>query len=172
MRGLWLAAFLVTASIGMVELATSAVADPGDKEGWSVLTDPRRRAFLIYVPAADGPRLLTLGCLRDVDNFTVIAAGLPGMPASASATLVLENGEASYVVHGEVGADRIDGKPAFEADINADATALRTIAGSLLPVLERGTSMLLTVGSAKQKIPLAGVVGPLRRFKSICFAKR
>src|SRR5262245_38601583 len=49
-----------------------AVADKGDKAGWSLTTDPRKRAFLKFVPTNDGPRILVLGCLRDVDSFMVL----------------------------------------------------------------------------------------------------
>jgi hypothetical protein len=55
----------------VLALAHPAKADQGDKAGWSVAVDPRKRAFLYYVPAEDGARVLTIGCLRDVDSFTI-----------------------------------------------------------------------------------------------------
>jgi hypothetical protein len=174
-RGCWFWAALITATAvaSVIELGTSAVADSGDKPGWSVLTDPRRRAFLIFVPAADGPRVLTLGCLRDVDSFTVLSTGVPGMPASQrDATLTLENGQAHYEVHGNIEADPMSQAPTFDAYLDADAQSRRGIAKSLLPVLERGSSMLLTVGSAKQQLPMDGLAQPLGRSRSVCFTSR
>jgi hypothetical protein len=50
-----------------------ASADQGDKQGWSLGSDPRKRVFLRFVPANDGPRVLVLGCLRDVDSFIVLS---------------------------------------------------------------------------------------------------
>ena len=50
-----------------------AIADPEDKAGWSVATDPRRRAFLFLMPQQGGPRMLMLGCLRDAGTFATMS---------------------------------------------------------------------------------------------------
>jgi hypothetical protein len=93
----WAALITATAVASVIELGTSAVADSGDKPGWSVLTDPRRRAFLIFVPAADGPRVLTLGCLRDVDSFTVLSRGFRTV-ANARRVAARSHRSTSYLV--------------------------------------------------------------------------
>ena len=41
----------------VIALVLPTAADPGGKAGWSVHIDPRKRAFLIYVPVADGSPL-------------------------------------------------------------------------------------------------------------------
>ena len=63
----WLAILLI------IVTEMSAIADAGDQAGWSVRTDPRGRAFLMWVPQEDGPRTLMLGCLRDADTFTTMS---------------------------------------------------------------------------------------------------
>ena len=60
---------LAVAAVAPLLAPAPAAADPGDKAGWSIGTDPRKRVFLHWVAKADGPRLLTVACLRDVDSF-------------------------------------------------------------------------------------------------------
>ena len=65
---------IMAATFAMFAGAVSpASADQGDKQGWSLGSDPRKRVFLRFVPANDGPRVLVLGCLRDVDSFIVLS---------------------------------------------------------------------------------------------------
>ena len=157
----------------VIALVLPTAADPGDKAGWSVHIDPRNRAFLHYVPAKDGSRVLTIGCLRDVDNFTVMSSGLRiGANNETKATLALSNGTARYAVDGEVEPDQATGMQAFNTDIDADAKALRQISGALLPVLEGKGPIALTVGSAEFTLPTTGLTQPLSRFKTICFGSR
>lgn len=157
----------------VIAFVLPTAADPGDKAGWSVHIDPRKRAFLIYVPVADGSRVLTIGCLRDVDNFTVISSGLRiGANNETKATLAVSNGTARYAVDGEVEPDQATGMQAFNTDIDADAKALRQISGALLPVLEGKGPIALTVGSAEFTLPTTGLTQPLSRFKAICFGSR
>src|SRR5674476_1390380 len=157
----------------VIAFVLPTAADPGDKAGWSVHIDPRKRAFLIYVPVADGSRVLTIGCLRDVDNFTVISSGLRiGANNEAKATLAVSNGTARYAVDGEVEPDQATGMQAFNTDIDADAKVLRQISGALLPVLEGKGPIALTVGSAEFTLPTTGLTQPLSRFKAICFGSR
>lgn len=135
--------------------------------------DLRKRAFLIYVPVADGSRVLTIGCLRDVDNFTVMSSGLRiGANNETKATLAVSNGTARYAVDGEVEPDQATGMQAFNTDIDADAKVLRQISGTLLPVLEGKGPIALTVGSAEFTLPTTGLTQPLSRFKAICFGSR
>ena len=89
----------------VIALALPADADAGDKAGWSVQTDPRKRAFLHYVPVKDGPRVLMIGCLRDVDSFTVMSSGLQIGANETKAILALSNGASRYAVEGGVEPD-------------------------------------------------------------------
>ena len=110
----------------LTALVLPTAADPGDKAGWSVHIDPRNRAFRIYVPVAGGSRVLTIGCLRDVNNFTVISTGLRiSANNETKATLAVSNGTARYAVDGEVEPDQSTGMQTFNTDIDADAKALR-----------------------------------------------
>lgn len=84
-------------------------ADPGDKTGWSVTTDPRKRAFLIYVPTAGAARLLNIACLRDVNSLSVISEGV-AVPAG-TATLTLANGNTRYDIAGSVATDTVVNLP-------------------------------------------------------------
>src|SRR5262249_34446098 len=66
----------------------------GNKAGWSAYVDPRKRAFLNYVLVDDGPRLLLLGCLRDVDSFLVSSEEMSEAKEADNVTLTLANGSA------------------------------------------------------------------------------
>jgi hypothetical protein len=148
-------------------------ADPGDKAGWSVSIDPRKRAFLYYVPAMDDARVLTIGCLRDVDNFTIVSSGLKiGVKSDAAATLRLSSGVAQYAVDGTVETDQVVGTQTFNIDIDADATGVRKIVGHLLPVLESTAPITLSVGAAELTLPISGLAQSLSRFKRVCLGDR
>lgn len=157
--------------------ATPARADPGDPPGWSVAVDPRGRAFLKYVEKGDGPRLLVLGCLRDVDTFLVTSEAIGGPPEGGpSAELVLSVPDGDYVVQGKVETGS-DGAPSFTAELDADAAALRKIGRELLPVLKATGPVVLQVSNGEPvDIPLAavgariGITEPLKRFEKVCFS--
>src|SRR5260221_4721371 len=61
----WLLAIMAATFVMFAGAVSPASADQGDKQGWSLGSDPRKRVFLRFVPANDGPRVLVLGCLRD-----------------------------------------------------------------------------------------------------------
>lgn len=154
-----------------------AAADPGDPAGWSVSVDPRRRAFLKYVAEAGGPRLLVIGCLRDVDTMTVLSTGVRGLPEiGPGAALVLTVPDAEWVVHGDIAPDG-DGAPSFTADLDTDAAARKKLAAELLPVLRAPGPIVLQVGNGDPvDLPLealrkrAGIAEPLRKFEAVCFS--
>ncbi len=83
---------IMAATFAMFAGAVSpASADQGDKQGWSLGSDPRKRVFLRFVPANDGPRVLVLGCLRDIDSFIVLSEQDIGIGHGQAATLTLAN---------------------------------------------------------------------------------
>jgi hypothetical protein len=158
------AAFAVVLAL----LGGPALADKGDKRGWSLDSDPRKRVFLKYVPADGGPRLLVLGCLRDVDNFVVMSE--QGDAAPQSVTLTLANGAARYSFDGKIEADGVGvGQAGFASELDLDPPTLRQLRGKLLPVLEGKGPIVLTVGSASRELPMTGLSKPLGGFKSVCF---
>jgi hypothetical protein len=153
-------------------------AGTGDKKGWSVLTDPRKRAFLIWVPLADGPRVVTFGCLRDVDTFTVLSEDVADDQRPGPATLTVSNGKARYDVAGNIAPDPVVNQPIFSSDLPGDKKARSDIAAKLLPVLEGRGPILYEIGlgaarndmsKSLNSIPISGLAQPLTRFKSICF---
>jgi hypothetical protein len=154
-------------------------AEAGDPAGWSVATDARGRAFLVFVDQAGGPRLLTLGCLRDVESFFVGSTGVPGLPERGEgAGLTLTVPDADYVVYGDIAPDD-DGRPSFSADLDLDAKARKAIAAQLLPVLKAPGPIVLQVANGEaQDLPLepipprAGIAGPLKIFEKICFGRK
>jgi hypothetical protein len=154
-------------------------ADQGDPTGWSVLTDPRNRAFLIYVPTNGAPRLLNFACLRDVDGLSVISEGVAGN-LSGAATLTLSNGSARYDMTGSVAMDTVVNLPEFNGDLADDKKAISAIAAKLLPVLQGSGPILYAIGAGSTppdlsknptSIPVAGLATPLAKFKSICFGQ-
>jgi hypothetical protein len=98
-------------------------ADTRDKIGWSAITDPRKRVFLIYAPAAGAPRALNFACLRDVDDLMVYSEGVAGNLPSGPATLTMSNGNARYHVAGEMALDLISKLPTFTSDLADDKKA-------------------------------------------------
>src|ERR1700730_7842816 len=81
-----------------------AAANQGDRAGWSFITDQQKRAVLIYVPTKDGPRSLTIGCLRASEIFEVLVENVGNArTAVTGVTLTLTNGEARFEAKGEIG---------------------------------------------------------------------
>jgi hypothetical protein len=159
----------VAISVCTVLAAHPAKADTGDKAGWSVAVDPRKRAFLYYVPTANDARLLTIGCLRDVDSFTIFSTGLkPGINSDGAAALRLSSGKAQYAVDGTLETDQAAGTQTFDIDIDADAKGLRKIGALLLPVLESSSPITLSIGAAEFTLPTSEIAQPLSRFKMVC----
>jgi hypothetical protein len=164
---------IVAISVWTALTAHPAKADTGDKAGWSVTVDPRKRAFLYYVPTANDARLLTIGCLRDVDSFTIFSTGLkPGINSDGAAALRLSSGKAQYGVDGKLETDQAAGTQTFDINIDADAKELGKIAARLLPVLESSSPITLNIGAAEFTLPTSGIVQPLSRFKIICLGHR
>jgi hypothetical protein len=154
----------------LVFLGGSAFADKGDKRGWSLDSDPRKRVFLKFVPIDDGPRILVLGCLRDVDNFLVMSE--QGVAGPQSVTLTLANGPARHSFDGKIEANGAGvGQAGFMSELDADATMLRQLRPKLLPVLEGKGPIVLTIGQASRELPVAGLSRPWGGFKSVCFGR-
>jgi hypothetical protein len=154
-------------------VASPTFADKGDKQGWSLSSDPRKRVFLKFVPENDGPRILVLGCLRDVDSFIVLSEQDLGVGPGQDVVLTLQNGAAQYVVQGKFDPNGSGvGKAGFESEIDMDAKTLRQIRLKLLPVLEGNGAIELTVGSTSRELPVEGLRKALNGFKSVCFGQR
>jgi hypothetical protein len=156
--------------------ASPAIADPGDKAGWSVDTDPRRRAFLLWVPEADGPRVLMLGCLRDADTFTTMSYSVGEHDEIDRVKLTLSNGPRSIEIPGHITAYPARGQSSFISDLDVNDNQLRAIGGQLLPVLEGAGDISMTINPASPSgapktiaIPTAGLAAALHRFKIVCF---
>ena len=162
---------LGTWAFGLASLWSGlAVGDPGDAAGWSVDTDPRKRAFLKYVPEKDGARILMFGCLRDIDSFGVYSAGVEKSNAK-DAPLTIVNGGAKYAVQGEIEPDSEQKQPTFVYEADIDAAARRRIRAALMPVLTGKGPIKLTVGSTSRDVPTTGIKAPLDRFAAICFGR-
>lgn len=172
---------ITAVAIGCLALALPLAApraDDGDPAGWSGATDPRRRAFLVATDTAGGPRLLTIACLRDADEFAIYASGLPGLAgATGAADLTLSAAGASFTLPGTVDTDGF-GLLGFSGYRDLDAAGLKAIARDLLPVLKAPGPLAVTVGSAARvEIPLAeapprkGIAAPLKTFEKTCFGR-
>jgi hypothetical protein len=169
----WLLAMMAITFAMFAGAFSPASADPGDKQGWSLGSDPRKRVFLTFVPANDGPRVLVMGCLRDVDLFIVLSEQDIGIGDGQATTLTLANGAARYVVEGKFERDGVGvGQPSFAGEVDADGKALQQIRPKLVPVLEGKGPMVLSVGSTSRELPVAGLAKPLSGFKSVCFGQR
>lgn len=162
----------------LVARVWSVAANSGDKIGWSAITDPRKRVFLIYVPSAGAPRTLNFACLRDVDDLTVYSEGVAGNLPSGSATLTMGNGNARYDVAGNIAPDLISKLPTFTGELADDKKVLSGISAKLLPILQGSGPILykIAAGTAPNgmpkspgSIPVGGLAAPLAKFKSICF---
>jgi len=144
-----------------------------EEPGWSTSFDSRKRVFLSFKSVKDGPRTLLLGCLRDVDSFTIVSEGVAAASSIGDkATLTLTNGEIRYVADGEVSPDPDTGTPSFSTDIAFNAATVRQLRNALLPVLESKGPIQLTIGPVHRDLPQSGLAAALRRFKSVCFGIR
>ncbi|MCW1838492.1 hypothetical protein [Prosthecomicrobium hirschii] len=149
-----------------------AWADPGDKAGWSIGTDPRKRVFLHYVAEKDGPRELTLACLRDVDSFDVYTAGLFPKRPDGEATLTLRSGGGSVDVSGSVAAGDDGATSRFESNTDLDAATRKALRASLLPMLGGAGPIQLKLGTREIVLAPSGPpAAAIKRFDSICFGK-
>lgn len=172
------AQLLLAALVAAMPFASAGSADEGDPAGWSISTDPRGRAFLRYVAEADGPRLLFVGCLRDVDEFFVHVKGVPEMTAGDDVELRLIVPDAEWSLSGAVAITE-DGAATFTRETDADAGAMKEIGEALLPVLSAPGPIVLQVGNSEtveltleDLPPRIGIAGPLKTFEKICFRRR
>lgn len=164
--GIWLA----------VALTCPAIADTGDRAGWSVDTDPRRRAFLLWVPEKDGPRVLMLGCLRDADTFTTMSYSVGEHDKIEHVKVTLSNGPSNFTVEGEIAPYPAMGRSSFISDLDVSDKQLRAIGRQLLPVLEAAGDITMTIKPGSPSgdprtvtIPTAGLASVLNRFRTVCF---
>ena len=156
--------------LAMAEIRPAA-ANPGDKQGWSYLIDQQRRILLIYVPAKDGPRSLTIACQHGAETFEILLEDVGNVRAPVTAaSLMLVNGTARYEAKGEIGF--FASTKSFDSNTIADAGTLRRIRDALMPVLEGPGPLVITLGSLKRELPVAGLAEPLKRFKTACFDSR
>jgi hypothetical protein len=157
---------------GLIGWAVSALPVLADPTGWSVTTDRRGRAFLTWVAEPGAPRSLMLGCLTDVDLVS-LTARLPGLAVTAGPTaLDLADGTARHRFDGAVTDEPEDGGVAFRAEIDADAADRRTLAAALGPIFDGPGPIVATVGAVSLRLPVAGLAGPAKRFREICFGRR
>lgn len=170
-KGLSAAGMLLAAA-----LTSPAIADPGDQAGWSVDTDPRRRAFLLWVPEKDGPRVLMLGCLRDAGTFTTMSSSVGEHDKIEHVKVTLSNGQSSFTVEGEITPYPAMGRSSFISDLDVSDKQLRAVGQQLLPVLEATGDITMTIkpgspsGAARTvTIPTAGLAAVLNRFRTVCF---
>jgi hypothetical protein len=151
-----------------VATASVAVANQGDKAGWAFITDQQKRAVLVYVPAKDGPRSLTIACARGSEIFEVLVEDVGNArTAVTGVTLTLANGAARFEAKGEIGF--FASTKSFDSNAIADTAGLRRIHDTLVPVLEGAGPIVLTLGSLTRELPVAGLADALKRFKPACF---
>ena len=155
--------------------APIARADEGDPAGWSVSADPRGRAFLKWVSEAGGPRVLLLGCLRDVDEFFVSAKAVPGAEEGDDVELQLLVADAEWRITGSVSRTE-DGETTFEKELEVGAKARKKLGKELMPVLTAPGPIVLQIGNSDTiELPLepipprAGIAAPLKTFEKVCF---
>jgi hypothetical protein len=163
-------------SIVVVAFASALVIGAGlpvmarqdDKPGWSFQTDQQKRALLIYVPAKDAPRSLTLGCLRATESFELLVEDVGNVKSAVTGvSLTLTNGKARFEAKGEIGF--FASTKSFDSNMIVDANALRRLRETLMPVLEGSGPIVLTLGSLTRELPVSGLADPLKRFKTACF---
>ena len=117
--------------VAAAALATPALGKPGDKQGWTLTTDARKRTVLFYVPAKDGPRILTFTCLRN-DSFEIQFEGATtDKKQMTNIPLTLTNGQASYVARGEVGHFTGTSALTYDSQMIGDAKTFGQIRASL-----------------------------------------
>jgi hypothetical protein len=172
MPGLRWRGAIAAAALGLAIGGQSPVAaNPGDKAGWTFQTDQQRRALLIYVPAKDATRYLTFACHRSAETFELLVEDVGNASTAVTAVpMALTNGKARYEAKGEIG--YFAATKSFDSNMIVDATALRRIRDTLVPVLEGPGPVVLTLGSLKREMPVAGLADPLRRFVAACFDSR
>ena len=172
MRKSWLQwAAIITVPIFLcLPILTASAA----KLGWATSFDPRKRVFLSFSSAKDGPRDLYLACLRDVDTFSIGSEGVVEAGSSGhKVTLTLENGNARYAIEGEVSPAPDTGVPSFSTvDIDLEPNSIHQLQKALMPVFEGKGSIQLTIGTAHRELPVSGLSDALKRFKSVCFGIR
>ena len=150
-------------------LAMPAHGKPGDKQGWTLTTDARKRAVLFYVPAKDGPRILTFTCLRN-DSFEIQFEGATAdRKQRTDIPLTLTNGQASYVARGEIGHFTGTSALTYDSQMIGDAKTFGQIRQGLLPVLEGPGPIVAKLGSITRELAVAGIGDPLKRFRAACF---
>lgn len=159
-----------------IALASPAMADPGDKAGWSVNVDPRRRAFLQWVPEEGGPRVLMLGCLRDAGTFTTMSYSVGERDEIEHVKLTLSTDHASFTVDGRITRYETIRRSSFISDLDVNDDQLGAIGRQLLPVLEATGDVTMTIipgspsGAAKTvALPTTGLATALDRFRTVCF---
>lgn len=153
-------------------------ADEEDPAGWSMGTDPRRRAFLHYVAEAGGPRYFDFGCLRDVDNFFFNVTAVPGMTEGVGVETVLRVADAEWSITGDV-VKTETGSMTFQVDRDADPRAMKKLGAGLMKVLSAPGPIVLRVGNSdtveltlEPMRPRAGIAPFLGRFDKICFGSK
>ncbi len=157
--------------------AMPAMADFGDKPGWSVSTDRRGRAFLMWVLHADGPRIIMFGCLRDAHIFTTMSYAVGERAEIPAVKLTLSNGSARFEVGGSITRYPRIGRSSFFSDLTIDDQQLQAIGRRLLPVLEGPGDLTLAIvpppgapgTTYTRDIPSAGLRDALGRFREVCF---
>ena len=166
----------VTLAAGLAADLGRARADDGDPAGWSVLTDPRRRAFLIATDTAGGPRLLTVACLRDVDEIALYATLAGLAPDRSGVGLSLSVADASLDATGST--DTIDGAVTLTVDLADGAAARKALAPRLKRLMTAPGPLVVAVdGAASVEIPLEdlpprrGIAGPWKTFDKVCFGR-
>jgi hypothetical protein len=160
----------VLAALSTVAAVLPAHADKGDPQGWSVQTDPRRRAYLRFVEEPDGPRVLLFACQRDTNVLGIYSAGLVEGVAR-SAMMSLQNGKAKYGLRGQTGVDDATGYPVFAYQTDLDPRALQYLQAELMPILQGKGPIVITIGQATRQVPVAGLAQPLKQFQAICFGR-
>lgn len=162
----------VMAAFALGSYLSTASADPGDKVGWSVATDPRQRVFLFYVAVADGPRLVTVACLRDVDSFGIFTSGAFGNAAGeGSVELILANGKARYTMTGQVS---VQGATAdFDGEIDLTAATRTALRERFLPVLRGAGPMTVKAGRGDEVRLAPGGPPPdqIAVFERVCLGR-
>ncbi len=156
--------------------ACNVMADAGDPVGWSVATDPRQRAFLVWTPEPGGLRILMLGCLRDAEMFTAMSADVGERDEIPRATLRLSSGSHEFDVSGSVTHYPHLGRSNFISDLDADRRQMLALGRKLMPVLEGKEDITLTLtpgadgaSSKTRRLSLVGLAPALKVFAKVCF---
>jgi hypothetical protein len=93
----------VLAVLCLVSTATDAAT--GDPEGWSLRTDySAPRAFLVFAPMEDGARVFQFDCVPG-NSFIVRSDDAPEELVGKPAALLLQSGQLTYAITGEIAKD-------------------------------------------------------------------